>query len=308
MMEWLSQRLRGWQNNDPTRANFGSVQSGFQETVMAAWAWSEQLRMQARLGRSLDISVTQALTRAVEWLIQQSSRYVDGLWMTNDGLRAHALGGLNVPEANAQLEVVVPALSAALGSATVGAGMPAVLTSTLRQDAPAGVEPTLPSALVSVQVPAGWQVVQAPTHLPAGRLAGHGDLIVVPPAGTAPGTYNVMMTAVMTGYPQVTAQAIGRVTVLGNGLVVNVRPTTQTVNTGDSFEFEVLVTNAGMVADQVVVSATGMLASHTTLVWDTGSGVVAATASAWRRAKARASCWPGRPQTRWWAACIRQRS
>jgi hypothetical protein len=69
MMEWLSQRLRGWQNNDPTRANFGSVQSGFQETVMAAWAWSEQLRMQARLGRSLDISVTQALTRAVEWLI-----------------------------------------------------------------------------------------------------------------------------------------------------------------------------------------------------------------------------------------------
>jgi hypothetical protein len=192
------------------------------------------------------------------------------------GLRAHALGGLNVPEANAQLEVVAPALSAALGSATVGAGMPAVLTSTLRQDAPAGVEPTLPGALVNVQAPAGWQVVQAPTHLPAGRLAGHGDVIVVPPAGTAPGTYNVMMTAVMTGYPQVTAQAVGRVTVLGNGLVVNVRPTTQTVNTGDSFEFEVLVINAGTAADQVVVSATGMLASHSALVWDTGSGVVVA--------------------------------
>jgi hypothetical protein len=192
------------------------------------------------------------------------------------GLRAHALGGLNVPEASAQLEVVAPALSAALGSATVGAGMPAVLTSTLRQDAPAGVEPTLPGALVSVQAPAGWQVVQAPTHLPAGRLAGHGDVIVVPPAGTAPGTYNVMMTAVMTGYPQVTAQAVGRVTVLNNGLVVSVRPTTQTVTTGDAFEFEVLVINTGTAADQVVVSATGMLASHSTLVWDTGSGVVAA--------------------------------
>jgi uncharacterized repeat protein (TIGR01451 family) len=85
-----------------------------------------------------------------------------------------------------------------------------------------------------------------------------------------------MMTAVMTGYPQVTAQAVGRVTVLNNGLVVSVRPTTQTVTTGDAFEFEVLVINTGTAADQVVVSATGMLASHSALVWDTGSGVVVA--------------------------------
>jgi hypothetical protein len=220
------------------------------------------------LANGLSVLANQA--RIVTWTLTAPS--TPGTY----GLRAHALGGLNVPEASAQLEVVAPALSAALGSATVGAGMPAVLTSTLRQDAPAGVEPTLPGALVSVQAPAGWQVVQAPTHLPAGRSAGHGDVIVVPPAGTAPGTYNVMMTAVMTGYPQVTAQAVGRVTVLNNGLVVSVRPTTQTVTTGDAFEFEVLVINTGTAADQVVVSATGMLASHSTLVWDTGSGVVVA--------------------------------
>jgi hypothetical protein len=190
-------------------------------------------------------------------------------------LRAWTASALQSPAVGAQLLVVAPTLSAALGDATVGAGMPAVLTSTVRQDAPVDVRGVVPGARVEVQAPVGWQVLQSPTQLPAGMLAGHGDVVVVPPAGTMPGTYEVVMTAVMTGYPQVVARDVGRVTVLDKGLMVSVRPVTQTVTTGDAFEFEVLVTNMGMTADRVVVSATGLLAAHASLVLDAdGSAVV----------------------------------
>jgi hypothetical protein len=217
------------------------------------------------------LSVPANGARVVTWVLSAP----DALGMHNLKVRAH--GSLDVPEAAAQLEVVAPTVGVALGNATVGAGMPAVLTSTAWQAAAMGLSGSLPGARMEVRAPAGWEVARAPTQLPAGRLVGHGDVVVVPPAGTLPGVYEVLMTAVMTGHPQITAQAVGRVTVLDRGVMVSVRPTTRTVSTGETFEFEVLVTNAGTVADQVVVSATGMLGRHTTLVWDSGDGAVAAT-------------------------------
>ncbi len=189
-------------------------------------------------------------------------------------LRVTARGGHFVPEASAYLEVVLPTLNTALGSATVGAGMPAVLTSTVAQAAAGLPGATLPGALITIQTPPGWQILQAPTHLAAGQAIRHGEVIVQPPAGTPAGVYDVTLTAVMTGYPQVTAQAIGRVTVLDRGVAVSVRPTTQTVTTGEAFQFEVLVTNTGTLVDRFIVSPTGLLASHTSLVLDVGGSVI----------------------------------
>lgn len=191
-------------------------------------------------------------------------------------VRAEARGGRFVPATRGQLDVVLPGLSAALGNATVGAGMPAVLSSTVAQSVAEVFGAELPGATISVQPPAGWQVTQAPTHLAGGQAVRHGDVIVLPPAGTPVGTYDIVLTAVMSGYPQVTAQAVGRVTVLSRGVMVRVSPLTRTVQTGETFDFEVLVTNTGTLADRFVVSPTGLLALQGSLVLEVGGGVIAA--------------------------------
>ncbi len=190
-------------------------------------------------------------------------------------LRAEARGGQTTPQAFANLDVVLPALRVRLGDAVAMPGALAVLSSVVMQDSP-GVMPLLPGALVSVQPPAGWQVLQAPTHLPAGQMEGHGDVILAVPVGTPPGIYDVQMTAVMSAYPQVTAQATGRVTVLQRGVVVSVQPPSQTVAHGDTFEYAVLVTNTGVVADRFVVSPTGLLGQQAGFALDTGGAVIAA--------------------------------
>jgi uncharacterized membrane protein len=119
---------------------------------------------------------------------------------------------------------------------------------------------------LTVEVPAGWSArletngtaIDALTLPPYLFNAADLRVVVTPANGSAPGDYEVTVTAVSRSDTDVTATAVGTVQVMDRGVEVALSPADQTIPANQSTTWDVTVTNRGSVADTFDLTATGL--------------------------------------------------